>query len=180
MGAFQPSPNEDSESSTCSRNASMQTTCVRSDGHERVHRERLVENGSARSHEGWLISSKPRRNQDGESHPWHESFWDLRTLLRRTLWRTMAPVAGASSLFCHGRENGDPDQTGWAQSKRADKITISSSIRNNALRLNESAEMPGDRGFSRCGTRRICFHRRRRWYECLESFSVVSTRDAKW
>ena len=40
----------------------------------------------------------------------------LRTLLRRALWRPMAPVAGAVPFFAR-RENGDPGSTGCAQSK---------------------------------------------------------------
>jgi hypothetical protein len=43
----------------------------------RLHRERLLENGFLREvMKGWLISSSPDA-RDGDSTPWHASFWEF-------------------------------------------------------------------------------------------------------
>src|SRR4051812_4838516 len=43
----------------------------------RIDRERLLQAGFLRpALKGWLLSSSPR-TQDGESTPWHASFWEF-------------------------------------------------------------------------------------------------------
>src|SRR5258706_7454468 len=75
-------------------------------------RERLP----ARSHEGLADLFKPRRTAR-RKHPLAcVVLGILRTLLRRTLWRTIATVAGAVPFFAR-RENGDPGSTVRAQSQ---------------------------------------------------------------
>src|SRR5258707_5068621 len=70
----------------------------------------------ARSHEGLADLCKPGLRGRGEHAVACVVLGILRTLLRRTLWRTMAPVAGAVPFFAL-RENGDPRSTGAAQSE---------------------------------------------------------------
>src|SRR6266851_5329638 len=102
MGGFMPSPNEKLAESLDVLEALQQGNrrVFRSDDLSRVHRERLVESSFLQEvMKGWLISSSPD-SEAGE----------------RTLWRTMAPVAGAVPFFAR-RENGDPRSTGGAQSE---------------------------------------------------------------
>src|SRR6266853_2545259 len=70
----------------------------------------------ARSHEGLADLFKPRLTSRREHPMACVGLGILRTLLRRALWRTMAPVTGAVPSFAR-RENGDPGSTGCAQSK---------------------------------------------------------------
>jgi hypothetical protein len=117
MGGFMPSPNEKLAESLDVLEALQEGNrrVFRSEDLSRVHRERLVENGFLQEvMKGWLISASPD-SEAGESTPC-VVLGILRPLLRRTLWRTMAPVAGGVSFFAR-RENGDPRSTGGAQSE---------------------------------------------------------------
>jgi len=118
-GGFMPSPNEKLAESLDVLETLQQGNrrVFRSDDLSRVHRERLVENGFlARSHEGLADLFKPRLRARRKHAVACVLLGILRTLLRRTLWRTMAPVAGAVP-FLHGDENGDPGSIGCAQSE---------------------------------------------------------------
>src|SRR5260370_26418101 len=70
----------------------------------------------ARSHEGLADLFKPRLRGRREHPVACVVLGILRTLLRRALWRTMAPVAGAVPFFAR-RDNGDPGSIGCAQSE---------------------------------------------------------------
>src|SRR5437667_11369554 len=70
----------------------------------------------ARSHEGLADLFKPRLTGRREHSLACVVLGILRTLLRRALWRTMAPVAGTVPFFAR-RENGDPGSIGCAQSE---------------------------------------------------------------
>ena len=82
----------------------------RSDDLSRVHRERLVENGFLQEvMKGWLISSSPD-TQEGESTPWHASFWEFCARYCDERFGELWHLSPEQSLFLHGERTVIPDQ----------------------------------------------------------------------
>jgi hypothetical protein len=82
----------------------------RSDDLSRVHRERLVENGFLQEvMKGWLISSSPD-TQEGESTPWHASFWEFCARYCDERFGEIWHLSPEQSLFLHGERTVIPDQ----------------------------------------------------------------------
>src|SRR3989442_691582 len=82
----------------------------RSDDLSRVHRERLVENGSLQEvMKGWLISASPEA-EAGESTPWHASFWEFCARYCDERFGEQWHLSPEQSLFLHGERTVIPDQ----------------------------------------------------------------------
>jgi len=112
MGGFMPSPNEKLAESLDELKALQQGNrrVFRSDDLSRVHRERLVENGFLQEvMKGWLISSSPD-SQDGESTPWHASFWEFCARYCDERFGEQWHLSPEQSLLLHGERTVIPDQ----------------------------------------------------------------------
>src|SRR5882672_556389 len=92
----------------------------------------------ARSHEGLANLFKPRLRGRREYALACVVLGVLRALLRRALWRTMAPFAGAVPFLAR-RENGYPGSTGGAQSQ-SDEQRYRPSVRHHALRSESGGD----------------------------------------
>src|SRR5258708_4945757 len=112
MGGFMPSPNEKLAESLDVLEALQQGNrrVFRSDDLSRVHRERLLENGFLQEvMKGWLISSSPDA-QEGESTPWHASFWEFCARYCDERFGEQWHLSPEQSLFLHGERTVIPDQ----------------------------------------------------------------------
>ena len=82
----------------------------RSDDLSRVHRERLLENGFLQEvMKGWLISSSPDA-QEGESTPWHASFWEFCARYCDERFGEQWHLSPEQSLFLQAERTVIPDQ----------------------------------------------------------------------
>lgn len=76
----------------------------------RVHRERLLRFGFLREvMKGWLISSDPG-TQDGDSTPWHASFWEFCARYCEERFDTAWHLSPAQSLLLHSDSTVIPAQ----------------------------------------------------------------------
>lgn len=76
----------------------------------RVHRERLLRFGFLREViKGWLISSDPG-TQDGDSTPWHASFWEFCARYCEERFDTAWHLSPAQSLLLHSDSTVIPTQ----------------------------------------------------------------------
>ncbi len=76
----------------------------------RVHRERLLRLGFLREViKGWLISSGPG-TQDGDSTPWHASFWEFCARYCEERFNTAWHLSPAQSLLLHSDNTAIPTQ----------------------------------------------------------------------
>ena len=76
----------------------------------RVHRERLLRFGFLRRViKGWLISSGPG-TQDGDSTPWHASYWEFCTRYCEERFNTAWHLSPAQSLLLHSDDTAIPAQ----------------------------------------------------------------------
>lgn len=76
----------------------------------RVHRDRLLRNGFLKEvMKGWLISSSPDV-QDGESTPWHASFWEFCSCYCLQRFGQDWCVSPEHSLLYHGGRTAIPPQ----------------------------------------------------------------------
>jgi fido (protein-threonine AMPylation protein) len=76
----------------------------------RIHRERLVQNGFLREViKGWLISTGPDSNE-GDTTPWHASFWEFCALYCRERFNAQWHLSPEQSLLLHAEATAIPVQ----------------------------------------------------------------------